>query len=116
MERDGERVNHKQLYRAHRAAGLCLKRKKRKHCACTGLPLKQATAANQEWALDFADDVIAVGRTIRVLTVVDTFTREYLALEADTGFASRRVTRLRLPNSETILRPIGQYLIPTVKP
>jgi len=87
-------VNHKRLYRVYRAAGLCLKRKKRKHCMRTGLPLKQTTAANQEWALDFAHDVIAAGRTIRVLSVVDTYTRECLALEADTGFASRRVTRV----------------------
>jgi transposase InsO family protein len=50
--------------------------------------------ANQEWALDFAHDVLAAGRNIRVLSVVDAFTRECLALEVDTGFASRRVTRV----------------------
>jgi putative transposase len=38
--------------------------------------------------------VVAAGRTIRVLSVVDAFTRECLALEVDTGFASRRVTRV----------------------
>lgn len=42
----------------------------------------------------FAHDVIAAGRVIRVLSVVDTHTRECLALEVDTGFASRRVTRV----------------------
>jgi putative transposase len=94
VEREGECVNHKRLYRVYRAAGLCLKRKKRKHCVRTGLPQSQATAANQEWALDFAHDVIAAGRAIRVLSIVDTFTRECLALEVDTGFASRRVTRV----------------------
>lgn len=50
------------------------------------------TAANQEWALDFAHDFIAAGRTIRVLSIADAFTRE--CLEVDTGFASRRVTRV----------------------
>jgi putative transposase len=30
--REGKRVNHKRLYRIYREAGLCLKRKKRKHC------------------------------------------------------------------------------------
>ena len=50
--------------------------------------------ANQEWALDFLHDVLAAGRNIRVLSVVDAFTRECLALEVDTGFASRRVTRV----------------------
>jgi putative transposase len=33
-------------------------------------------------------------RNIRVLSVVDAFTRECLALEVDTGFASRRVTQV----------------------
>jgi Integrase core domain len=55
---------------------------------------RRLTAANQEWALDFAHDVVAAGRTIRVLSVIDAFTRECLALEVDTGFASRRVTRV----------------------
>ena len=94
MEREGERVNHKRLYRIYRAEGLCLKRKKRKHCVRSGSPMSQTTAGNQEWALDFAHDVIAAGRSIRVLSVVDVFTRECLALEVDTGFASRRVTRV----------------------
>jgi hypothetical protein len=57
VERKEERVNHKRLYRVYREAGLCLKRKKRRHCVRSGLPLSHATAANQEWALDFAHDV-----------------------------------------------------------
>ena len=87
-------MNHKRVYRIYREAGLCLKRKKRKHCVRSGLPQVQLTAANQEWALDFAHDVLAAGRSIRVLSIVDAFTRECLALEVDTGFASRRVTRV----------------------
>jgi putative transposase len=94
VEREGERVNHKRLYRVYREAGLCLKRKKRKHCVRAGSPRVALTAPNHEWALDFAHDVVAAGRTIRVLSVVDAFTRECLALEVDTGFASRRVTRV----------------------
>jgi hypothetical protein len=73
MERDGERVNHKRLYRVYREPGLCLRRKKRKYCTRSGLPPSQATAANQAWALDFAHDVVAAGRTIRVLSVVPAY-------------------------------------------
>ncbi len=94
VEREGERVNHKRLWRVYREAGLCLKRKKRRHCVRVGLPRPTLTGANQEWALDFVHDVLAAGRNIRVLSVVDAFTRECLALEVDTGFASRRVTRV----------------------
>jgi putative transposase len=36
MDRDGERVNHKRLYRVYRAAGLCLKGKKRRFACALG--------------------------------------------------------------------------------
>jgi putative transposase len=94
VEREGERVNHKRLWRVYRESGLCLKRKKRRHCVRIGSPQPTLTGANQEWALDFVHDVLSAGRNIRVLSVVDAFTRECLALEVDTGFASRRVTRV----------------------
>ena len=87
-------MNHKRVHRLYRDAGLTLRRKKSKHCTRQSAPLRQYTAANQEWALDFAHDVIAAGRAIRVLSVVDAYTRECLALEVDTSFASRRVTRV----------------------
>jgi putative transposase len=94
LRREGEMTNHKRVYRVYREAGLCLRRKKRKHCTRVGAPLRQYTAVNQEWALDFTHDVLAAGRAIRVLSVVDAYTRECLALEVDTSFASRRVTRV----------------------
>jgi putative transposase len=92
--RSGETVNHKRVHRVYREAGLGLRRKKRKHCMRVGTPLKARTAANQEWALDFVHDAVESGRAIRVLSVVDAYTRECLALEVDTSFASRRVTRV----------------------
>ena len=93
LRRNGEVVNHKRVHRIYREAGLALRRKKRKHCVRQSAPLRQYTSANQEWAIDFAHDAVAAGRAIRVLSVVDAFTRECLALEVDTSFASRRVTR-----------------------
>ena len=93
LRRAGEPVNHKRVHRVYREAGLALKRKKRKHCVRQSAPLGEYTAANQEWALDFAHDAVASGRTIRVLSVVDAYTRECLALEVDTSFAGLRVTR-----------------------
>jgi putative transposase len=92
--RAGEAVNHKRVHRVYREAGLSLRRKKRKHCVRVGQPLVVRTAANQEWALDFVHDAVECGRAIRVLSVVDAYTRECLALEVDTSFASRRVTRV----------------------
>jgi putative transposase len=94
LGREGARVNHKRVHRIYREAGLALRRKKRKHCVRVGTPLGVYTAANQEWALDFVHDVLAAGRTIRVLNVIDAYTRESLAMEVDTSFAGLRVTRV----------------------
>jgi len=40
-----------------------------------GLAAPALSGANQEWALDFAHDAIATDRKIRVLSVVDVYTR-----------------------------------------
>ena len=104
LQRSGEHVNHKRLHRVYREAGLAIRRKKRKHCVREGKPLVVRTSANQEWALDFVHDAVECGRTTRVLSVVDAYTRECLALEVDTSFASRRVTRVL----EAIIAERGQ--------
>ena len=75
-------------------AGLKMKRKARKRLQRIGPAQRVLTARNQEWALDFVHDAVESGRAIRVLSVVDVYTRECLALEVDTSFASRRVTRV----------------------
>ena len=50
-------------------------------------------ALNQRWSLDFVSDALDCGRRIRVLAVVDDFTRECLALVADTSLSELRVRR-----------------------
>ena len=86
--------NHKRVERLYREAGLSLRRKKRKRLVRHRISMEPAQKANQEWALDFVTDVLASGRHLRVLTVVDVFTRECLALEADTSLGSLRVIRV----------------------
>jgi putative transposase len=85
LERKGEKVNHKRLFRVDRAAGLSVKRKRRKRLARVGLPGFMPTRPNQQWSIDLVRHRLASGRTLRVLTVVDAFTRECLALEVDTS-------------------------------
>ena len=86
-------MNHKRVWRVYRGAGLCVKRWKRKRLARAGVPIPTVTAANQQWALDLLLTRFTTGRKIRVLSVIDKFTRECLSLEVDTSFASPRVTR-----------------------
>jgi len=94
LAREGQHVNHKRLFRVYREAGLSVKRTRRKKLVRAGIGRRVLTAPNDEWSLDFLCDAVATGRVVRVLSVVDNFTRECLALEADTSFASQRVTRV----------------------
>jgi putative transposase len=54
--------------------------------------------------MDFAMDGLATGRTQRALTIVDSYTRECLAIEVDSCLSSRRVTRVL----EWIIQQRGQ--------
>lgn len=49
-------------------AGLSVRRRKRKRLVRIGQPSERASAPNQEWALDFASDRLATGRSLRVLS------------------------------------------------
>ena len=94
LQRGGESINHKRVWRVYKAAGLSVKRTRRKKLIRSLRPLVQLHAADQEWAVDFASDVMNGGRTFRVMSVVDSFTRECLALEVDTSMGSQRLTRV----------------------
>jgi putative transposase len=87
-------VNHKRVYRLYRQAGLKLRRKQGRPLLHQGTPLARAERPNQQWAADFVSDRIGDGHALRVLTVIDEFTRECLATEADTGLSARQVARV----------------------
>jgi putative transposase len=49
---------------------------------------------NERWAMDFMHDTVADGRTLRVLTVLDVYSRECVALVAGRGFSGKDVGRI----------------------
>jgi putative transposase len=92
LRRDGVRVNHKRVERLYRAEGLALRKRGRKRVAGDGrgraaLPGRP----NQQWTADFLGDALAQGGRIRVFAVIDTFTREALAIEVDASLPGQRV-------------------------
>ena len=93
LGRRGHGASAQRVYRVYRQEGLAVRRLKRKRMARPAASTPLLIRSNQEWALDFACDALATGRAIRVLAVVDAFTRECLALETDTSLSSQRVTR-----------------------
>jgi putative transposase len=94
LDRSGQRVNHKRLYRVYREEHLAVRRLKRKRLIRPAASIAVLTRANQEWSMDFVMDGLATGRILRMLTVVDSYTRECLAIEVDSCLSSRRVTRV----------------------
>jgi len=83
LERRGHAVNVKRVYRLYLEEGLSVRRKKRKRLVRDRAAEPRLLRANQEWAMDFIVDGLATGRMVRILSVVDAYTRECLALEAD---------------------------------
>jgi putative transposase len=94
LRRDAVVVNHKKVQRVYRELGLTVKRTRRKRLERELRPRPVLMAPNQEWSIDFASDVTAGGQRLRVLSVIDSFTKQSVALEVDTSFPSRRVTRV----------------------
>jgi putative transposase len=87
-------MNHKKLRRLYREERLQVRRRGgRKRAIGTRAPMTIPQGANQRWSLDFASDALTDGRRLRILIVVDDFTRECLALVADTSLNGVRVAR-----------------------
>ena len=87
-------MNVKRVYRLYAEEGLAVRRGKRKRLLRDRALEPRLIRPNQEWAMDFIIDGLATGRMMRILSVVDAYTRECLALEADTILGSGRVTRV----------------------
>jgi putative transposase len=86
LRREGWRV--KRVCRLYREHGLQLPNKspKRRVKAQLRQDRSPATAPNQIWAMDFVHDQFFDGRKIRVLTIVDTFTRLAPAIDARASY------------------------------
>ncbi len=94
LGREGMVMNQKKLLRLYREEGLSVRRRRgRKRATGTRAPMVLPQGPNQRWSLDFVADMLGWGRRIRVLAVVDDFTREALALVVDTSIGGRRVVR-----------------------
>ena len=94
LAREGMRLNHKKLRRLYREERLQVRRRGgRKRALGTRRPMMLPAAKNERWSLDFVSDTLADGRRFRILCVVDDFTRECLALVADTSLSGARVAR-----------------------
>jgi len=92
LKREGWPVNAKRIYRLYTEEGLIVRTTQRKKRAQRQrVPQGSAVRRNQKWSMDFVAQRLADGRWMRVLTVVDQFTRECLALFADASLNGEKV-------------------------
>ena len=94
-QREGLVINHKRTERIYKEEGLSLairRRKKRASHARVAIP--RAKKRNELWGLDFLHDSLGNGGKIRILPIIDTFTKECHRIEVDRSLGGRRVIAL----------------------
>ena len=92
----GWRVNFKRAHRLWKLHGMQVPRKQRKRRRLPGLSRNscvrhKAMHRNHVWSYDFVVDRTEDGRQLKLLVVIDEFTRECLAAEVGRTFTSREV-------------------------
>jgi putative transposase len=93
LRRDGSEVNHERVHRVWKEAKLSLplRRPRKKRVGACAINCAQALRPNHVWTYDFVFDRRANGQQIKLLTVVDEYTRESLAILVATSTKSRAV-------------------------
>ena len=96
LRREGWGINHKKTYRLYSELGLAMRSKTPRRHASSQVRVARpaAEAANRVWAMDFMSDALSDGHRFRVLTIVDTFTREGVAARADFRFTGDAVVQV----------------------
>ena len=94
LKREGIVVNHKKVYRLYREAGLTVrKRKGRKKAHGTRMERHVVSHSNERWSLDFVYDQLSDGRRIKLMTVVDEYTRESLGVNVARSIKGKDVVK-----------------------
>ncbi|WZP00260.1 IS3 family transposase [Isosphaeraceae bacterium EP7] len=103
LEREGWAINVKRVDRLYGLERLTLRRKApRRRVSSRHRDDRPAIeAANQAWAMDFMSDALSDGGKLRVLTVLDLFTREAVAMRVAPRFTSGQVAEVMAEVSST---------------
>lgn len=95
LQREGWQINHKRVYRLYKQEGLSLRLKTtKKRVSEPRIPLPAPSAPNECWSVDFVADRLSDGRPIRMLTLVDNFSRMSPAIEVNFSLTGRRVVEV----------------------
>lgn len=98
-------INRKRVHRLWQRARLQVKRVMRRRIRRGRLVLVVACSPNHVWAYDFLEDRLVDGTTLKVLTVMDEYTRKGLDLDVTTTTSAERVI-------ERLARLVARYGAP----
>jgi len=84
-------INRKRVHRLWKRARLQVKRLVRRRVRRNRPAPQSAAYPNHVWAYDFVEDQALDGSVLRILTVMDEFTREGLDIDVDTSSSAERV-------------------------
>lgn len=92
----GWNVNHKRVWRIWRQHGWQVQAPAPRKAKAAGVSdnachIRKAQMGNQVWAVDFVEDCTSDGKKFRLLTVMDEYTREGLALVAGRSMGAKKV-------------------------
>lgn len=113
LPRERWHVNAKRIYRLYREQRLIVRTKQRRKLARPqgSVSVAIVIGSNHRCSINFLTDKLADGRSFRILTVVDPFTRECVGLEEDVSMTGRKVTEVleRIREESITVRVLGSH-------
>ena len=93
LKGEGLVVNRKRTYRVYTELGMQVRTKRRKKLIRPRIPMVVPSRVNERWSLDFVHDQLTDGRRIRILNIVDDYSRACVGQLVDTSISGVRVAR-----------------------
>lgn len=109
LSREGLKVNHKRVYRLYKEQELQMRRKKPKRRVQAKAREDRIvpTCKNDVWSMDFVSDALFTGEKIRILTIVDAYTRESPGIGVGKNYKGTEVVK-------TLMEAMKQHGVPKV--
>lgn len=106
LKRDGKEINVKRVQRVRSRHGLQVRKKQRRTRRVGQSTDKRlrATMPHQVWSWDFVHDQTANGQSIRILSIVDEFTRQCFSIRPRRSYRATDVIEC-LMNSSSSMAP-----------
>ena len=96
LRREGCKINRKRIHRIWRSEGLGLpqRRPRRRRVVPVGEIVNKGRVSKHVWSYDFVEDRTERGGKLRILAIVDEYTRECLAIRVELSIPASAVVEV----------------------